>query len=375
MSDQTTRDPADTREDVHDRLASGRAWHEFCDRLKSTGDRLLAAAPDDDFDRAEGFRYLARLTSHFLRSALDESDPATATLSTTSPKIGLDNPDYVYAGARLSPDYRYRLAGRMNDAAMLGIGVFSGALGTPDGLIRDAYLTLDELEIGEDGRFEVLISRDEQPGNWLAMGPASNALNIRQTVLRRREQQPAALELTRIDSGAAPAPLEPLRLVETLDRVGGMVGGIVDQFLAWTASFEAHPFEIREIDPKLLAVAQGDPNTTYHYGYWELAEDEVFTVVLEPPARFDYWNLQVGNHWLESLDFLHYDTHVNHETAVVEEDGSVRISICARDPGRPNWLDTAGHRRGALALRWVGADATPPPPRTFVEKLGAAARA
>lgn len=353
----------------HERLASGRAWHDFCDRLKSTGDRLLAAAPDDDFDRAEGYRYLARLTSHFLRSALDESDPATAALSTSSPKIGLDNPDYVYAGARLSPDYRYRLSGRMNDAAMLGIGVFSGALGTSRGLIRDAYLTTEELEIDEDGRFEVLISRDAPSGSGLRLGPDSNALNIRQTVLRRREQRPAELELSRIDSGSAPAPLAPEQLVQTLDRVGGMVDGIVLQFLDWTASFQAHPFEIREIDPKFLAVAQGDPNTTYHYSYWELDDDEVYTVILEPPRHFDYWNLQIGNHWLESLDYLHYDTHVNHETAVAEDDGSVRISICARDPGRPNWLDTAGHRRGALALRWVGADATPAVPRSFVEKL------
>ena len=52
MSDPSTRDAAAGGEDAHDRLASGRVWHEFCDRLKSTGDRLLAAAPDDDFDRA-----------------------------------------------------------------------------------------------------------------------------------------------------------------------------------------------------------------------------------------------------------------------------------------------------------------------------------
>ena len=90
--------------------------------------------------------------------------------------------------------------------------------------------------------------------------------------------------------------------------------------------------------------------------------------MLEPPAHFDYWNLQIGNHWLESFDYLHYDTHVNHETAVVEDDGRVRIHISAKDPGRPNWLDTAGHRRGALALRWVGADAPPPVPKTSVEK-------
>jgi hypothetical protein len=215
-----------------------------------------------------------------------------------------------------------------------------------------------------------MISRTEQPGHWLPMGDETNSLNIRQTVLRRRHQQPATLELSRIDSAEPPAPLEPAGLVATLDRVGPTVGGVVDQFLAWTRSFQEHPFEIREIDPKFLEFAQGDPSTTYHYSYWELEDDEVYTVVLEPPARFDYWNLQIGNHWLESFDYMHYDTHVNHETAVVEDDGRVVIQIAARDPGGPNWLDTAGHRRGALALRWVGADPQPPAPRTRVEKIG-----
>jgi hypothetical protein len=355
--------------DTHDRLSSGQAWSDFCDNLKRAGEEIHAGAPDDDFDRAEGYRYLARLTQHFLRSSLEESDPAKAILSTTSPKIGLDNPDYVYAGARLSPKYTYRLSGEMNDAALLSIGIFSGSLGTPKGLIRDTYVTTNELEI-KDGRFELLLSQDEQPGNWLAMGDESNSLNVRQTVLRRREQTPASLELVRVDRAGPPAPLEPMDFVQTLDRVGLTVGGIVNQFLAWTASFKEHPFEIREIDPKFSAVAQGDPNTTYHYSYWELADDEVYTVELEPPAQFDYWNLQIGNHWLESFDYMHYDTHVNHETAVADPDGKVRISISAQDPGLPNWLDTAGHRRGALALRWVGADVPPPTPRTSVAKIG-----
>lgn len=353
---------------VDERLASGTAWRDFCESLAKAGDRILAAAPDDDFDRAEGYRYLARLASHYLRSTLDESDPAKGSLSTTSPKIGLDNPDYVYAGGPISPLYRYRLTGQLNDVAMLGIGVFSGGLGTPKGLVRDHYVTTRELEV-VDGRFELMISRDPQPGNWLAMGEKSNNLNIRQTVLRRRQELPATLTLDRVDAGAPPAPLDPAAFVRGLDRVGAMVPGIVEQFLAWTASFQAHPFEIREIDPKFLSFAQGDPSTTYHYSYWELDEDQVYHVVLEPPERFDYWNIQIGNHWLESLDYLHYDTHVNHETAVVEADGSVHVVIAARDPGRPNWLDTAGHRRGALALRWVGASAPPPQPRTWVERL------
>lgn len=365
MSDS---DKANSESDALERLASGALWNDFCDNLKRAGEQIQAAAPDSDFDRAEGYRYLARLTHHFLRSSLDESDPSTATLASGSPKIGLDNPDYVYRGGRLSPHYTYRLAGKTNDAALIGFGTFSGGLGTPKGLIRDGYITSEELET-KDGRFELLISRDEQPGNWLPMGPETNSLNVRQTVLRRRIQRPADLTLERVDGGAPPAPLDPISFAGQLDRVGLTVGGVVAQFLAWTASFKEHPFEIDEIDPKFLSFAQGDPNTTYHYTYWELEDDEVFSVVLRPPAKFDYWNLQVGNHWLESFDFMHYDTHVNHETAVAEADGSVRIFIAARDPGRPNWLDTAGHRRGALALRWVGADPTPPRPESSVERL------
>jgi hypothetical protein len=109
-----------------------------------------------------------------------------------------------------------------------------------------------------------------------------------------------------------------------------------------------------------MAFAQGDPNTSYNYSYWELAEDEAFVIEFTPPAC-EYWNLQIGNHWLESLDFFHHDTHVNHHTAVADEEGRVRVIVARRDPGLPNWLDTAGHARGGLALRWVGADATPEP--------------
>jgi hypothetical protein len=137
-----------------------------------------------------------------------------------------------------------------------------------------------------------------------------------------------------------------------------MVGGVIGQFLGWTASFQAHPHEIRPIDPSLLKFAQGDPNTRYNYSYWELADDEAFVIEFEPPVC-EYWNLQVGNHWLESFDFLTYRTHVNHHTATLEDDGSVRIVIAAKDPGSANWLETAGHQRGALALRFVGANEVP----------------
>ncbi|MEE3331782.1 MAG: DUF1214 domain-containing protein [Myxococcota bacterium] len=341
-----------------DRLHAGEAWDAFCDKLKDTGRAVLDAAPDDEFDRAEGLRYLSRLTRNFMRATLEDADPARARLSTESPKIGLDNPDYVYAGARLSGNFQYELRGRLGDAHMLGIGAFSGGLGTKAGLIRDGYITSDQLEFEADGSFVVALSQEEQPKNWLPMKAETNSLNVRQTLLRRREQTPATLELVRVDQGASPQPLDPARFAAGLERVGLIVDATVRQFLTWTAHFQSHAFEVREIDPKFLKVAQGDPNTRYFYSYFEIDEDEAFVVEFKPPPC-DYWNLQIGNHWLESLDYEHATTHVNHETAVQRPDGSVRVVIASRDPRSENWLDTMGHRRGALALRWVGADEVP----------------
>ena len=343
------------------------AWEAFCDQLKAAGRNALDAAPPNDFDRAEGLRYVTRLARAFMRSALEDADPALARLNLESPKIGLDNPDYVYGSARLSSAFEYRLRGRMNDAQLLGVGTYSGGLGTPKGLINDGYLSSSDFVVEADGSFEIAISREQREKNWLPMSDDSNQLTIRQTVLRRRTDTPATLALERVDAGAPPAPLDPERFTRGLARAGGMVQGVVGQFLGWTRAFQEHAYEIRELDPKFLRVAQGDPNTRYFYSYWTLEPDEAFVIEFVPPAC-DYWNLQIGNHWLESFDFLHYDTHVNHATAELSEDGAVRIVVARRDPGVANWLDTAGHDRGGLALRFVAADEIPET-KTRVVKL------
>ena len=40
------------------RIEDGRAWNDFCEKLREAGAQILAAAPDDAFDRAEGMRGL-----------------------------------------------------------------------------------------------------------------------------------------------------------------------------------------------------------------------------------------------------------------------------------------------------------------------------
>ncbi len=89
--------------------------------------------------------------------------------------------------------------------------------------------------------------------------------------------------------------------------------------------------------------------------------------MLEPPDRFDYWNLQIGNHWLESFDFLHYDTHVNHETAVPEPDGTVHES--RRRPR--SWSPQLARDRSPYAAARFGLDdgSVPTRFRDYIEDL------
>ena len=45
----------------------------------------------------------------------------------------------------------------------------------------------------------------------------------------------------------------------------------------------------------------------------------------------------------------------------IGEDGSIQLVVARRDPGVPNWIETAGHDHGTMAVRWVLADGSPEP--------------
>ncbi len=69
-----------------------------------------------------------------------------------------------------------------------------------------------------------------------------------------------------------------------------------------------------------------------------------------------YWTIVLHNHWTETLDYRYHQVTLNCRSARVRADGSVRCVVAHRDPGVPNWLDTAGHARGTVGVRWVGPD-------------------
>ncbi len=72
---------------------------------------------------------------------------------------------------------------------------------------------------------------------------------------------------------------------------------------------------------------------------------------------------------MQSLDYRYHRVSLNASEIAFEPDGSFTLVVSHRDPGMPNWLDTAGHREGVVFCRWLQADAPPEQPVSRVIRL------
>ena len=72
-------------------------------------------------------------------------------------------------------------------------------------------------------------------------------------------------------------------------------------------------------DQSYFQAAGGDPEIQYHHGYYSFAEDECLMIKTKVP-KCSYWNFQLENHWMESLDYRHHKIHLNNFSAELEQE-------------------------------------------------------
>ena len=354
-----------------ERLMTGRSWEEFCRTLESAGKTILAAgSPDSPIDRAEGFRYLSRLARAALETFVEFADPLAPVLHRPvheTAKIGADNPDNYYQHATISGRHEYRITGTRGTIHYLDFATQSSGVASSGSSRQGGHLDAADLEIGPDGRFEIWLSCEPKKTNWLPMTPETTALIVRQTYLDRDREEPAELRIERMGGDGKPTPLTPEALDAGFRSASGLVVGCAALFSGWAQGFQKHTNELPRFNDAVSMGAGGDPNIAYYHSYWKLGPEEALVIEVKPP-NCESWNFQLDNHWMESLDYRHHRIHVNKHTARYRKDGSVQVVVAHRDPGVPNWIETAGHAQGTMCFRWIRADAHPQP-ATRVVKL------
>jgi hypothetical protein len=343
-------------EDIHaERIVSGKAWEEFCDQLKLAGASLMyPGTPRDPFQQAEGVRYLTRLTRAGLEAFVEYNDPdfpVFRRITNETVKMGSDNPDNHYFNAQISGQYEYRIYGKKNTIHYIGFFTQNGNYGTTGGMAPCGKLDHSELQIEDDGTFEIILSKTPKGKNWLKIEDKTGLVIVRETFLDRQNEIPAELTIENLNGQQAPGELTPAMVDVGLKTASLFVAGASVLFARWAKGFQKHTNQLPQFDPEISNAAGGDASIIYYHSHWKLADDEALIIDVKPPDC-DSWNFQLNNYWMESLDYRYFTISINKSTAVYEQDGSVKVIVAHHDPGLPNWINTCGHTEGTMCWRW-----------------------
>jgi hypothetical protein len=324
----------------------GAAWSAFNQALAIARTELLAAAPDAA-TAVEAESYLLRVMTASLSDAFLQHLLTDQGLIRALPTKGGPNPDYLMCHSAIDPTRRYRLEGQLNHSERVGVGLYSIMASGATAL--EGYARFDRTTVDTNGRFALDLSLDAAGLGTLQLTPACRVLLIR-TLHRDVRRQPCSLSLA---GGAPVRGLAPA--MGSHDAALKMAGNAtlrgVRQFLDWTHQTRANPNRITAPPPSLADEVQGDPDTHYSLGYYELGEHEWLEVTI-PSGLSGYWSLHAYNHWCEYLP----EASVHDLNAMPDSDGRIRARIGATVPRVAlNRIDTLGRHRGVLIFRTFSA--------------------
>jgi hypothetical protein len=351
-------------------LESGAAWAHLLGKLQTASATVLSdAVPRNPVDMAAGFRHLLVLLWIGIDDSLrrDPGPELAVRPSNTDAvfKWGMDCPDCIYTGCGLRGGDTYRLWGNRGTARYVGLQSMAGMQST-------ANVLLDEIELAANGDFEIILSADEHPGNWLRIGDNATQLVVRHFFYDWDTEVASSLSIERL-SGPPPSeasePVDPqAAMARQLIALGDFVEANLEFFLQFARPEQPNTFNPPFDGTAMGAAAENRPVM----GSFQLEPDEALVVEVEPPQGL-YWSYSLGNPWWETIDYGRHQSSLNGHQSVIDDDGLVRVVIAHDDPGVANWLDTAGHSEGPVILRCVRTETAPVPTTRVVSFADVAA--
>ena len=161
------------------------AWSEYAARIKAAGETITGEGfPDDPRLRAEGYRYVNRLTNLAHQIYVEFGDTTRPVLhrygDDTTP-FGATNVDNNLYRANLDPAGTYRVTGDVTGVKEILFSVQDGefVFGKTVVLGERRWATWRSVPTAS---FELYLGGPERPGNWLPLTPDAVYLNVREFV-------------------------------------------------------------------------------------------------------------------------------------------------------------------------------------------------
>lgn len=350
------------------------AWQSLCENLSRASTVISGDSKSEDPTlRAAGYRYLLNLLNAGLEQVVFSADPdypEVGHLQDNTKRYATESPDCLFGHAVLDPAGTYRLTGTGGCARYIGLTLydtvslyekvqsecdrpkdFRAAFKAATGSTLAAISHPGGITLQDNGDFEVIISARPHEGNWLPMPENTKDIVTRQYFYDWDAEEPYHLSIERIDVNGSGPVVEPVTVTGQVEALGRFVDGFADY---WAAIYSLRDSErnVLRTQPTLhSSYASDGGNIAYGGGTFEIAPDEALILEVTPPGCH-FWNIHLGDHWGQSLDYTYRQTSLNGHQAVLDVDGVFRAVVAHRDPGVANWLDTAGNTVTRCVYRW-----------------------
>jgi hypothetical protein len=351
-------------------------WDGFVAGLRDLAPAMVARLParlrGDAQVRAELGRLMLEALATCALSAIsaDGDHPVFLPGPDVTLNVFQPNADTTYRTAFITPGGTYRLRGQAGSLRITKIGeVLSSPQDGGKLSAMLAYHDIGALRRDAAGRFDVVLSPRRPAGyggDWWRLDPRATMLLLRQVDYDwGRERDPtisierldAPVQRTRPSAAALQARLEKLTAATAatalafVDHVEGLRrGGFLNRL---------HVFDVSQMG--------GLVGQFYYEGAYELKPDEALLVATTVPKGCVYSSILLTNDIYETTDWYNNESSLNGSQVRVDRDGVLRVVVAGRDPGVPNWLDTAGYDSGAVQGRWTGCASTPVPSARVVK--------
>jgi hypothetical protein len=350
-------------------------WNELIDSLRGLPSRMLARLPEPMRNDPQVQQEVARLALEAVVSqGLDAlgADPDHPQFLPTIGQIlniGQPNADTVYKSAKIAPGGTYRLRGERGSLRMALIaetgprppqvpGQTAPNLGPP----RPVH-DINKLRVGKDGRYDVILS-PERPagykGEWWQLNPPSNSLLLRLVSADWANEKEPTIAIERLDVPPQRPRPSAAQLEARLRALPQAVEFIAPLFVDHVELLKKQGF-VNKLKVFDLTTGGGLQGQFYYEGVYDLADDEALIVSAKAPPHCLYRSLILTNEIYETTDWYNNHSSLNDAQAPLDPDGVLRIVVSAKDPGVPNWLDTAGHPIGIIQGRWFECNENPVP--------------
>lgn len=330
---------------------------------------VYARGPQDDRNRAEGFRQLTRMLrlglwsiAEFGFGSMGDEHSQVFLATDTTNTTGATTSNALYFGMFPNGTDTYRITGDRGTFPLIEFNLQAGRVGYTESATTVDFTTEREMVFPEEGKFEIWISPECESldvDNCLTSTPETTWLLIRQYSGKPWLETSMTFHVDNTTTGEGKNPATDLirteaeyaeRLVEAAKFARNL-----------TQHFKGNQDLTRFfLNPNVLfSVNTGAGNAlpnghTFTTGHFEIADDEAAIIEFEAPddPSPPFWGFQVVDYWYRPIDYWsRMESSVSNETATPEPDGSYRLIMSSQDPGLCNWLDLKGYTHGGMQFR------------------------